>query len=116
MLIGNGRLGAMISGNTQLEAITLNTDTLWCVPYMERNNPDAINYVGEIRDLLRKGDVIKAEKLLCMAMSSTPKYFGAYEPMCQLRMFYNKTGEVKNYKIELDIETGMASVDFSPSV
>lgn len=112
MLIGNGRLGAMISGNTQLEAINLNTDSLWCVPYMARNNPDAQKYVGEIRELLRQGNVVRAEKLLCMAMSSLPKYFGAYEPMCQLRIFYNRNGETTDYKRELDIENGMASVDY----
>lgn len=39
MPIGNGRLGAMIPGGTELEVITLNQDSLWSTQLVKRSNP-----------------------------------------------------------------------------
>lgn len=51
MPIGNGRLGAMFSGLPCTESITINEDSLWSVPYVNRNNPEAKKYFKEIRSL-----------------------------------------------------------------
>lgn len=111
--IGNGQLGAMISGLPCSESITLNEDSIWFGAPVNRHNPDSIKYFKEIRNLFRKGKVKEADKLCYMAMSSLPKYFGAYEPMCELFTFYNHSSNISNYKRELDFSKGIATVDYT---
>lgn len=111
--IGNGRLGAMISGLPCTESITLNEDSIWFGAPVNRHNPDSLKYFKEIRKLFREGKVKEADKLCYMAMSSLPKYFGAYEPMCELFTFYNHSSNISNYKRELDFSKGIATVDYT---
>ena len=47
--IGNGRLGAMISGLPYSESITLNEDSIWFGAPVNRHNPDSIKYFKEIQ-------------------------------------------------------------------
>ncbi len=114
--IGNGRLGAVVQGCAQsaqgiyahAETISLNEDSLWHGPHRDRNNSDGQKYLQEIRDLLKHRKVKEAERLCYMAMSSVPKYFGAYEPMGALCLFYDYTGTIQNYRQELDLNTAVA--------
>jgi len=114
MPIGNGRLGAMIKGNIGgVEKIELNEDSLWSVPFINRNNPDAKKYLSKIRELIKSGENLEADKLCMLAMTSIPKYFGSYEPMCNLHLQMNfGQGGNENYKRELDLQNGIACVDF----
>lgn len=52
--IGNGRLGAMIFGGIKEEYLQLNEDSIWYGGPRDRNNPDALRNLGEIRRLLRE--------------------------------------------------------------
>lgn len=45
--IGNGRLGAMIFGNTDTERIQLNEDSLWSGAPQDADNPDALKALTE---------------------------------------------------------------------
>ena len=110
--LGNGRLGAMDGGYPFSYTISLNEDSLWYGSHQERLNPDARENVEKIRELLRQGRAREAEKLCYMALTSVPKYFGAYEPMGQLAVFYNHGNEVCNYKRELNLETAIATVSY----
>src|SRR4029453_13062044 len=53
--IGNGRLGAMVFGNVNGERIQLNENSLWMGGPRERDNPDAVNHLAEVRRLLFAG-------------------------------------------------------------
>ena len=119
--IGNGRLGAMIGGfPADDERISFNTDSFWYGPKQERDNFDGKKYYKEIRRLLKQGDHKRADKLCFMAMTSQPKYFGAYEPLGQLFIQHNnyinnwvdeiETGKFqKGFKKVLDLETAIVS-------
>ena len=63
--VGNGRLGAMIFGKVNEELIQLNESTLWSGgPIPKTINPDAPQYLPQIRDVLMKEeDYAKAEPL-----------------------------------------------------
>ena len=50
--IGNGSLGGMVFGGVHKEHIQLNEDTVWYGGPRDRNNPDALKYLPEIRSLL----------------------------------------------------------------
>ncbi|MBO5070259.1 MAG: glycoside hydrolase family 95 protein [Roseburia sp.] len=110
--IGNGRLGAMITDYSWFEEISLNEDSLWYGTYHERTNPDGKKYLEEIRSLLQQGKVKEADKLCYLAMTSSPKYFGSYEPMCSLYLIQNVRGEIKNYRRELDLEQSIVSMSY----
>lgn len=45
--IGNGRLGAMIFGQTDKERVQLNEDSFWYGGPRDRNNPDALKHLPE---------------------------------------------------------------------
>lgn len=73
--IGNGMLGAMIFGGTELERIQMNEDSLWSGGFMNRVNPDANNHISEVRRLLEEEKLDEAEQLAARSM------FGAYPHM-----------------------------------
>ncbi len=117
--IGNGRLGAMVQGSqfaqgqyAQAETISLNEDSLWYGRHQDRNNPDGRKYLQKIRELFRQGKVKEADNLCYMAMASVPKYFGAYEPMGTLCLFYDHADPVQNCRQELDLNTAIVSMSY----
>lgn len=118
MPIGNGRLGAMIPGDVSSgEIITLNQDSLWYGKHQNRNNPDSKKYFRIIRELLMQGNVKEADKLCYMAMTSLPKYYGAYEPMCSLYMFHNYVNDTcstcSDYMRILDLEKSLVNISYT---
>lgn len=68
--IGNGYMGALIRGQTQLERIPINEETIWAGgpgaadEYQFGNRPGAHKFLGPVRDLLRNGKKAEAHKLL----------------------------------------------------
>lgn len=111
--IGNGKLGAMVMGKVNEETIFINEETLWYGPNRNRKNPDSLEYLGEIRDLLVKGEVQKAQFLGKMAMTSTPKYVNPYQPVGDLRIcFLDHKEKTSNYLRSLDIDNALAHVAY----
>ena len=65
--VGNGRLGAMVFGNTAKERLQLNEETVWMGERRDRNNPQA-GRTPEVRALLMAGKVHEAEALAAQVM------------------------------------------------
>ena len=55
--VGNGRLGAMVTSGPNRDTLFLNEDSIWSGGSIDRNNPDAYKYLGEIRRLLHDGKI-----------------------------------------------------------
>src|SRR5258706_5872046 len=53
--IGNGIMGAMVFGGVQHERIALNESSFWSGRPHDYNNPDALKYFPQIRDLVFAG-------------------------------------------------------------
>ena len=53
--LGNGRLGAMVFGGTDRERIVLNEISMWSGGVQDADDPQAINYLPQIRQLLLEG-------------------------------------------------------------
>lgn len=113
--VGNGRLGAMIPHPNGFfgEKIFLNEDSLWHGPHQNRDNPDAYEHLQEIRRLLKEGKFKEADKLCYMAMTSSPKYFGSYQCMGCIQLFFNHGEKIENYERVLDIENAIASMKYT---
>ncbi len=109
--VGNGRLGAMVFGGVASERLQLNEDTLWSGFPKEWNNPDAKNYLAEVRRLvLEAGDYPAADKL-CARMQGP--YNQSYLPLADLKLEFNGLGEPKGYRRELNLDTAIAAVSFA---
>ncbi|MDQ0899225.1 glycoside hydrolase family 95 protein [Paenibacillus sp. V4I7] len=112
--IGNGRLGAMVYGQTQLERLQLNEDSVWYGGPRDRNNPDAKANLPEIRRLIFEGKLKEAERLAVLALSGLPESQRHYLPLGHLFLDFSlPDGEPDNYERTLDMEKGTVSVTFS---
>ena len=61
--IGNGRIGAMIFGGTDLERVQFNEETLWTGGPREYSRPGAYKFLDSIRSLLFRGKQKEADQL-----------------------------------------------------
>lgn len=115
--VGNGRLGACVWGDVENERVSINEEGMWYGSDRSRRNPKSGEYVGEIRELLLKGEVEKAQFLCQMAMTGTPKYIRPYQMACDLRfLFFHSPASAEaqkraeNYRRELDMENALTRV------
>lgn len=111
LALGNGFLGAMISGKSNMEEIYLNEDSYWYGGYRNRNNQYAKKHLDEIRELILKEEIPKAEKLSLMALSATPQCQRHYLPSGKIDISFD-LGEYKNYSRSLDLSTAVAKTEF----
>src|SRR5690625_4541550 len=112
--IGNGRLGGMIFGHVENERIQLNEDSIWYGGPRDRNNPDALKYLPEVRKLLSEGRLKEAEELAILAFPGTPDVQRHYEPLGDLLLHFNHArSDYTNYRRELDLETAIAEVNYT---
>ncbi|WP_232064579.1 glycoside hydrolase family 95 protein [Rhodocytophaga rosea] len=108
--VGNGRIGAMVFGKPDQELIQLNEETLWSGGPVNTNpNPMAAQYLPQIREALKKEDYKEAEKL-------TEKMQGlfteSYEPLGDLTLTQNYSGQPTAYRRELDISNAISTTSF----
>ncbi|ACL75382.1 glycoside hydrolase family 95 protein [Ruminiclostridium cellulolyticum] len=111
--IGNGRLGAMVYGCVKNENIQLNEDSIWYGDPIDRNNPDALANLAEIRNFLSDGRIKEAEKLAVLSLSGVPESQRPYQTLGNLKLnFEIDESDIRDYSRELDIENACASVKF----
>lgn len=127
--IGNGRIGGMILGYTDVEIVNFNEITLWDGGpktdggnYAGGNKKDAYLNLPAIREALFAGNIGKANSLaggvLGRYEGSQPEY-GTYRNMGRLEMDFSGSdayvsGEVpKDYRRELDFTDAVARVSYS---
>jgi alpha-L-fucosidase 2 len=116
--VGNGRLGGMVFGGTEHELIQLNEISLWSGGRQDSDNPEALEKLPEIRQLLFDGRYVEAQKLTCQYLvckkgtgsnygDGADQPFGAYQPLCDLKLFFDGMGTrnwlPSEYRRELDL-------------
>ncbi|MBW5445184.1 glycoside hydrolase family 95 protein [Cohnella sp. CFH 77786] len=112
--IGNGRLGAMVYGQPRQERLQLNEDSVWYGGPRDRNNPDALTNLPEIRRLIFEGRLKEAERLARLALSGLPESQRHYLPLGHLLLdFELPDGETERYERVLDLDSGIVTVSFS---
>jgi len=110
--IGNGRLGAMIFGGIGYERIHLNEDTLWGGGPIDRDNPGALRALQEVRRLIFEGKNEEAEHMIISKMLGIPNRTMSYQTLGDMRLTFPGIQSVENYRRELDLDTGIASVHY----
>ena len=108
--IGNGSLGAMIWGTVKVERLGINQDTLWSGYKRDKNNPNAANYIDQVRQLVFAGKCVDAEKLIEEHMLG--EYNESYLPLGDLHIKFHHSKQVTEYKRILDIDHSVACVSY----
>jgi len=110
--VGNGRLGAMVFGNTSKEQLQLNEDTVWEGYKRDGANPAALAALPEIRRLLFADKNEEATALAGKTMMGIPTRIKSYQPLGDLWLEAPDSGAPTDYRRELDLDTGIASVHY----
>lgn len=112
MPLGNGILGAMVFGGVEHERIALNEGTFWSGRPHDYNDPEAIKYFPQIRDLVFAGKFQEAEKLADEHFWGVPGAQQAYQPLGDLLLSFDGVEKAADYRRELNMETGVATVSY----
>jgi alpha-L-fucosidase 2 len=86
--LGSGRQGAMVFGNVVTERVQLNEDSVWSGGPRDRNNPDTLRLLPELRRLISEGKLARAHELAADALAGTPDIMRFYEPLADLLFFF----------------------------
>jgi alpha-L-fucosidase 2 len=113
LVIGNGRLGAMVFGGVENERIQLNEDTLWGGGPYDPNNPDALAALPEARRLIFEGKYGEASQLIGEKMMAKPLREMPYEPVGDLLLTFPEAKSVADYRRDLNLDTAMTSVCYT---
>lgn len=109
--VGNGRLGGMIYGGIQEELIQLNEDTLWSGFPRDTANYEALRHLEPARRLVAEGKYVEAEALIESKMLG--RRTESYQPLGDLRITLETSSSGQNYRRELDLNHGIASVFYT---
>jgi alpha-L-fucosidase 2 len=110
--VGNGRLGAMLFGGLQNEHLQFNEDTVWAGTPHDYAHPGAARFLPQIRQLLWDGKQREAEDLALKEFMSIPLGQKKYQPFGDVRLKFNGIEAASDYRRELNLDTGVASVSY----
>jgi len=112
--IGNGRLGAMVFGGTETERIQLNEESVWTGGPIERANPEALENLDKVRQLLfegkyAEGDRLAQEKIMGKRIDGGKH---TYQTLGDLFFEFEGLSNVSDYKRELDLRNSITTTTF----
>ncbi|MBN9382503.1 MAG: glycoside hydrolase family 95 protein [Chitinophagaceae bacterium] len=110
--VGNGRLGAMVYGNVELENIQLNEHTVWSGSPNRNDYPEMLAALPEARKLIFEGKQAEAQKLLERSVRFSKSSGQMFEPVSSLRLAFEGQDNYTDYRRELDISRGIATTTY----
>ncbi|HZH71244.1 MAG TPA: glycoside hydrolase family 95 protein, partial [Mariniphaga sp.] len=110
--VGNGRIGAMIYGNTASETIQFNEETLWSGQPHNYARPGAYKYLEQLRELLWEGKQEEAHELANNNFMSTPLGQMSYLPFGNVLLNFPGHHEATDYQRRLNLENAISSVTY----
>jgi alpha-L-fucosidase 2 len=111
--IGNGRIAAMVFGNSAREQLQLNEETVWAGG-PGNNIPDSGFYeaLPEIRKLIFEGNYKEAQDLASQKVKSTKNNGMPYQPVGNLYIEFPGHENATEYHRDLDLGTAIASTSY----
>lgn len=107
---GNGRIGAMMTGEPGRECIYLNEDTFWSGYPRTLENADQAETFRVIRELILEGRYQEAEKLVEGNISFP--WGESYQPLGMLKLEL-EVGRIEEYRRELDLDDALLGTVYS---
>ena len=110
--LGNGRLGAMVFGNPAIEQIQLNEETLWAGQPNNNANPNALEFIPKVRDLVFAGKYLEAQDLATEKVMSQTNHGMPYQSFGDLRIAFPGHSRYSDYYRDLNIDSATAVVRY----
>lgn len=105
--MGNGRIGAMVTGGVEQERLILNEATLWSgVPHDYESLPDHTSHLDSIARMISTGDYAGADAYGNKYL--TGKASPVYQPLGDLLFNFESAGDFSNYTRELDLSEAVS--------
>ena len=110
--LGNGRLGAMVYGNPGTEQIQLNEATIWAGKPNNNANPDALQNIPKVRELVFASKYLEAQTLATEKVMSKTNSGMPYQPFGDLRISFPGHTRYTDYSRELSLDSARAIVKY----
>lgn len=110
--IGNGRMGAMVFGGTKIERIQLNEESVWSGGPVDRDNPQALDNLSEVRQLLFEGKYAEGDRLAQEKIMGINGIRHTYQTLGDFFIEFEGIDETNDYKRSLDLRTAVATTSF----
>jgi len=110
--LGNGRLGAMVFGTPGMEQIQLNEETIWAGRPNNNANPDALEYIPKVRELVFAGKYLEAQTLATEKVMAKTNSGMPYQTFGDLRISFPGHTRYTNYYRELNLDSAQAVVRY----
>ncbi|MBP9506968.1 MAG: glycoside hydrolase N-terminal domain-containing protein [Bacteroides sp.] len=110
--LGNGRLGAMLFGNPAMEQVQLNEETIWAGRPNNNANPDALEYIPKVRQLVFEGKYLEAQTLATEKVMAKTNSGMPYQSFGDLRIAFPGHTRYTNYYRELSLDSARAIVRY----
>jgi alpha-L-fucosidase 2 len=111
--LGNGRIGAMVFGNPYREQIQLNETTIYAGGPYRNDNPEALNALIEIRQLIFDGKFTEAESMACKTIITQEAHGMPYQTAGDVFLSFPGHENYSNYYRELDISKAIAKSTYT---
>ncbi len=110
--LGNGRLGAMLYGNPAAEQIQLNEETIWAGCPNNNPNPEALEWIPKIRELVFAGKYFEAQTMATKHVKASTNSGMPYQTFGELRLNFPGHARYDNYYRELSLDSARAIVRY----
>lgn len=108
--IGNGSMGAIVHGTLPEEHVALNLDTLWSGTGRRKEKEVPKEALDYVRKLIFSRQYYDAQQYIQQHMLG--QYNESYVPIGDLHYHFSGIEKWKNYKRELNLETGILTIEF----
>ena len=108
--IGNGRLGAMVFGGTDIEELQLNEETFYSGGPHHNNSPAARLHLDRVRRLIFEGREVEAQRIIDSAFVKGPHGM-KYLTLGSLRLSFGHR-QPTDYRRELDLQRAVATTTY----
>lgn len=111
LMLGNGRIGAMVFSKTDCEKISLNEDTLWSGFPRDTACVEDDSHFKKARALALEGKLSEAQE--CIEQNMTGRWSNAYLPLGDMLIDFGSDGKAENYKRTLKLREGLCTTEYS---
>lgn len=110
--LGNGRLGAMVYGTPATEQIQLNEETIWAGRPNNNANPNALEFIPKVRELVFAGEYKEAQDLATEKVMAKTNSGMPYQSFGDLRIAFPGHTRYTNYYRELSLDSARSIVRY----
>ena len=110
--LGNGRVAAMLFGNTDTEKIQINEESLWTGKQVEEKFYATPETLPTIRALLSEGKLREAAAYCSKTLMADPIDVRHYQTFGDLLIDFSDKAPAENYVKELELSTAIATMSY----